>query len=260
MKNLIFLLCLLNSNLIAQSKTDTSKADYYFNKSFQYGLFSQEHQQFLDSAIFYNHSNPYYWQQKSMPLSKMKKYELAMTYLDSAVKYDKTLHWREYRAFIKCIFQKSYRAAIEDFQFVKLKNENGNVMDHTFNFHIGLCYLQLNQFDSAGKYIQKSIEFRLNKWQQAHHLEYFYLGLVYMEQTKMEQAINQFDLALKLYSQFPDVLYYKGKILKQQGKVEEAKNCFDKALESIKNGYTINEDNAIYEEYPYQIKNYWLEK
>jgi len=75
---------------------DTTKANFYFKKSFEFGLFSQSHQHYLDSAILFDHKKPYYWQQKSMPLFKQKKYELGMIYLDSAVKYDSTLHYLEY--------------------------------------------------------------------------------------------------------------------------------------------------------------------
>jgi tetratricopeptide (TPR) repeat protein len=242
------------------SQSDTAAANQYFKKSFDYPLFSQEHQRYLDTAILYDHTNPYYWQQKSMPLSKMKKYELAMTYLDSAVKYDMTTHWRAYRAFIKCIFQKSYRAAIPEFHFLKSTFEDGNVMDHTYNWHLGICYLQLNQLDSAAIYFKKSIDFRVKKWNQAHHLEHFYLGITYMELGDNGRAIEQFDLALKLYSQFSDVQYYKAKILLKLGKNNEAGILFDTALIHLKKGMSINEDNSYYEDYPYQIKQRWLER
>jgi len=72
-------------------------------------------QLYIDSALNIVPKASQLWQQKAMPLFKQKKYEIAMPFLDSAVKYDKTKHWLEYRAFIKCIFQKSYRAAIKDF-------------------------------------------------------------------------------------------------------------------------------------------------
>jgi tetratricopeptide (TPR) repeat protein len=258
MKRYILFFTILATNLFSQ--TDTAKANHYFRKSFDYEIFSQDHQRYLDTAIIFDHTNPYFWQQKSMPYSKMKKYELAMTYLDSAVKYDKTLHWLEYRAFIKCIFQKSYRAAIPEFQFVKLKNEDGNVMDHTFNWHIGLCFLQLNQLDSAEIYFKKSINYRLKQWGQAHHLEHFYLGITYMESGENHKAIEQFDIALKQYSSFSDVQYYKAKILMKQSMKNEAGLLLDTALVNLKKGMSINEDNSYYEEYPYQIKMRWLER
>ncbi len=244
----------------AQFKTDTAKANQYFEKSFQYYLFSQEHQRYLDTALMYNHTNAYYWQQKSMPLSKMKKYELAMSYLDSAVKYDTTFHWREYRAFIKCIFQKNYREAIQDFQYVKQKNENGNVMDHSFNFYIGLSYLQLNQFDSAEKYMHKSIDFWERSWKMGHYLEYMYLGIVYLEKNQFDRAHQYLDSAIKYYPQFSDAKYYKAMIYRKLKEREPFDRWISEAKLDLEKGFTINEDNAIYEEYPYQIKKYWFPK
>ncbi len=50
-----------------------------------------------------------------MPYFKARKYEIGMTYIDKAVKLDDK-RWQPYRAFIKCIFAKTYKAAIEDFE------------------------------------------------------------------------------------------------------------------------------------------------
>lgn len=193
-----------------------------------------------------------------MPLSKMKKYELAISFIDSAVKYDKTMHWREYRAFIKCIFQKNYTEAIKDFQYVKQFNENGNVMDHSFKFHIGLSYLQLNEFDSAEKYMLQSIDFWEKSWKMGHYLEYLYLGIVYYEKANYPSAIRYLDSAIKYYPQFSDAKFYKSRVLNLIGQKEASEKLLLEAKLDYDKGFTINEDNAIYEEYPYQIKKYWL--
>ena len=256
----LFTYIFISFSLFSQprSKEDSLKAESFFKRAMSSQLFSRDRQLLLDSALQILPSQPYYWQQKSMPLSKQKKYELAISYIDSAVKYDPTLHWREYRAFMKCIFQKSYRDAIYDFEFVKEKNEDGNVMDHTFNFYIGLCYLQLNQFEKATSYFQKSIQFRMNKWNMAHYLEYFYLGITYMELQQYDKAIINLDNAILGYRQFSDAKFYKANILNKLGRTAESKLLIEECLLDLKKGYTINEDNVIYEEYPYQIKKYWL--
>lgn len=83
-----------------------------------------------------------------MPLSKQGKYEIGMTYIDKAVIYDR-LRYQDYRAFIKCIFAKTYRVAIKDFEDYKDRFGDGYVMDHTYDFHIAPSYLQLNEFEKA---------------------------------------------------------------------------------------------------------------
>ena len=67
-----------------------------------------------------------------------------------------------------------------------------------------------------------------------------------------------FDRAIKAYPEFADALYYKGACLRSLGKQEEATKLIEAAKKYGKQGYTINEDNVIYERYPYQLRwQYW---
>lgn len=165
------------------SSSDSLKVMRYLEKSGEVSLFSVKRQLYLDSALSIVPWAAYIWQQKAMPLFKQKKYEIGMPHLDSAVKYDKSHHWLEYRAFIKCIFQKSYRAAIVDFNKAQKLVGNSVVMDHSYEFYKGLCYLQLNEIDSAEYLITKCIEeerkARGEEW--IHHLHWFYSGVINYE-------------------------------------------------------------------------------
>ncbi|NQX98107.1 MAG: tetratricopeptide repeat protein, partial [Flavobacteriales bacterium] len=157
---------------------------------------------------------------------------------------------------IKCIFAKTYRDAIKDFEDCKKRTGNNYVMDHSYDFYIALCYLQLNEFEEAEKILKKDIEsLRKTKggdW--VHHLDLFYYGISKFEQKKYEEAINIFDLALNKYPEFSDVQYYKAISLNLLGNKEQAKDLIKMAKTNAKNGYTINEDNVIYEKYPYQVR------
>lgn len=91
-----------------------------------------------------------------MPYFKRQKYEIGMKILDSAIQIEPA-ELIDYRAFMKCIFVKSYTSAIEDFLLSKkLKGEHGYIMDHSYDFYIGLCYLQLNQYSEAIENLQKA--------------------------------------------------------------------------------------------------------
>ena len=251
----LVLLALTNKS---QTHKDTTRINSYFRKAFKCELYSWQRQAYMDSILALDHTNAYAWQQKGMPLLKQKKYELAMPYNDSAVKYDAGYKWLEYRAYCKCIFQKSYRSALADFMNAEKRNPGGIVMDHSYDFFSGLCYLQLNKPDSAIFYIQRSIAPFVKRVGLAHPLESFYLGIAYMESRNYLQAIKQFDASLQAYGRFSDANYYKGKCLRYLGKNEDATSCFTKALADHRQGYTINEDNVIYEDHPYQVKDYWL--
>ncbi|MBI1836918.1 MAG: hypothetical protein HYR91_06595 [Flavobacteriia bacterium] len=237
---------------------DTLKIQHYLDKLNDIRLFSQDRQKYLDSILMEKSDIAYIWQQKAMPLFKQKKYELGLQYLDSAIKYDNTDHYFEYGAFIKCIFVKSHKEAIADFEELKTKHKIGFVMDHSYDFYIGLSYLQLNQFDKAEEYLQNSIHYSEEKWGSGHFVEYFYLGIIKMEQGNNKEAIVFFDKVLGFYKEFPDPKYYKAQLLELQNRNNEAIDLINQAISDFSKGYTINEDNAKYEEYPYQIKKDWL--
>ncbi len=121
----------------------------------KHGLYTRERQEALDKALEEHPTIAYFWQQKAMPLFKQGKHEVGMEYIDKAVQYDRR-NYQEYRAFIKCIFAKTYRAAIEDFEDCKQRFGNNYVMDHSYDFHIALSYLQLNEFEKAAEIFKKA--------------------------------------------------------------------------------------------------------
>ncbi|WP_189605315.1 tetratricopeptide repeat protein [Salinimicrobium marinum] len=229
--------------------------EYLHNCAAKQPLYSVERQECLDRGLAKDSTIAYLWQQKAMPLFKQRKYEVGMKYIDEAVKYNPE-RWQPYRAFIKCIFAKTYQEAIEDFQACIASYGNSYVMDHTYKFHIGLSYLQLNKFEAAQKIFEEDMEEQIAEWGEngLHHLDLFYYGISKYEQGKFEEAIEEFDKALKLYPKFSDVEYYKAISLYRLGREEEALLIMDSARENGLAGNTINEDNVIYESYPYQVR------
>ena len=236
------------------TKPDSLLLNRYLDSVRAVPVFSQRHQRYLDSALAIKPWKASWWQQKAMPLFKQKKYEAGMSYLDSAVKYD-AYSWIDYRAFMKCIFQKSYRESIRDFEAAKILIGAGEVMDHTYDFYIGLCYLQLDQFDSAEYYLVKTTDQQRKSmgshW--VHPLDLFYLGIVYYEKEQYSKAIETFDTCLNLYTHFSDAKFYKAMCFARSHRQEEAMAMWKDAADDHRLGYTINEDNTDYEAYPYQV-------
>lgn len=230
---------------------------YLINGAFQYSFLHPNYQNYLDSALVHYPNEAFLWQQKSMPLFKQKKYEFGMPYLDKAVKLDKE-RYLPYRAFIKCIFQKDYSGSIKDFQLAKEMDENGYVMDHTYNFYLGLNYLQLNELENAKKHIEESISYQTKQFgdDYVHFLDIFYLGIIEFEQQEYLKAIEFFDQVLTSYPNFSDAQYYKALCEFYRGKTEEAIELIKVAKSNFEDGYSMTEDNSIYEDYPYQIKKW----
>jgi tetratricopeptide (TPR) repeat protein len=229
--------------------------EHLYNCANKKYIFSRERQECLDAGLAKDPTIAYLWQQKAMPLFKQGKYEIGMEYIDKAVEIDPE-RWQPYRAFIKVIFAKTYRAGIADFKDLLEKYGNAYVMDHTYKFHIGLSYLQLNEFEKAEAIFAEDLQEQREQWGEdgEHHLDLFYYGISKYELGKCEEAIEIFNKALKIYPNFAEVQYYKAICLYKLEKPEEAMGLMESAQANGKAGNTINEDNVIYERYPYQVR------
>lgn len=241
---------------IKLSSEDSIQLKNYWDKAFQYGLYSTKHQQYLDSALQIKPDSAYLWQQKAMPLYKARKYSLGKPFLAKAVEHDST-RYLEYSAFMKCIFSKEYEESIGEFLKAKELFGDRYVMDHTYNFYLGLNYLQINQFEKAKEYLLKSMEQQFRDFpkdlphEACHYLDWFYIGIAEFELENYEEAIKCFDTSLMVYENFADAFYFKASCLQKLGKKDEAWELADKAFDYAEN--TINEDNVFYEVYPYQV-------
>jgi tetratricopeptide (TPR) repeat protein len=238
------------------NSADSLKIVGYWKEANFAGLYSEKRQKYLDSALLIKPDSAYFWQQKAMPLYKARKYSLGKPFLEKAVEHDPEKNL-EYSGFMKCIFSKEYEESIEDLFEAKERFGDGYVMDHTYNFYIGLNYLQLNKFEKAKEYLLKSKAQQLEDFpndppeEACHYLDWFYLGIVEYELDNFELAIAHFDNSLKVYDSFADAMYFKAICLRNSNQLEEGKRVFE--LATANNQNTINEDNVFYEVYPYQV-------
>lgn len=235
-------------------RQDSIVNKYLKNGAWKHIVFSKEWQQSIDSGLKIDNTIAYLWQQKAMPYFKCGKYEYGMVFLDSAVFYD-FKEYINYRAFIKCIFQKNYKSSLEDFTMSISKKCEDNIMDHTRHFYMGLCYLQLNDFSNSEKCFHISIDEQIKKYSSkwVSYLDKFYLAITLYELGKYTEAIELLDGILKNYEHFSDAKYYKALSLTYLGDKISAKKLLNEAYLDLKTGYTISEGNTKYEKYPYQI-------
>jgi tetratricopeptide (TPR) repeat protein len=157
----------------------------------------------------------------------------------------------EYRAFAKCIFQKNYRSALVDFMAVLKFDKKPTSIDHPYDYYIGLCYLQMNQFDSAENMLSRCIADEGAN--AASSQEWFYLGIVKMENKKYSKAIESFQKCLQLSDHFSDAQYYLSVCLVKYRRYNAAYNLVKLALANFRNGYTFEDSYSDFEYYPYQI-------
>lgn len=253
-----FLLALFFSSAHSQ-ETDNPKEEYIINTYLRNGawthdMFSQEYQQKIEEGLKLDSTVAYLWQQKAVPLFFQQKYQLAMKCLDKAAKF-KPDRWLDYRAFMKCIYARDYEGALKDFDLCIAKYGNRFVMDHSYETYRAICYLQMNQFEKSEKILTAETEkIKSEKGENwIHPLELFYLGIVKMEQKRNSEAIIDFERAILNYAQFSDAKYYRAVLLHHFGKTEEASKLIKEAQTDFQNGYTITDNSAMYERYPYQV-------
>jgi len=260
---ILFFLC----SLLAHSQTSTETPEekkarqqaiiqehvYDGADQINYRYFMKEYQDFLDAGLKKDSTIAYLYQQKAMPYYMVRKYSLGKKYLDKAVQYDEA-RWLPYRGFMKCIFSKDYEGAIEDLELCIEKYGNNYEMDHTYAFYLGLSYLMINEFEKASEIFKKDIENQIAERTEAHFLDWFYYGMSLYEQQKWEEAIQCFDNSLDVHDTFAEALLFKTLSKLRLGHPEkELQDMYSKAVENGKKGNTINETNASFEKYPYQI-------
>lgn len=232
---------------------------YLVNGAWQYHYLDTEWDKWINKGLEQDSTIAYLWQQKALPFWKQKKYELAISYLERASKYDRK-RWLARQGFLKCIFAKNYKDALSDLLAYQTEYGTTYVQDHPIEFYIGICYLQLNQFKKAQAILSKNICQQLEsgierEW--IHYLDYFYLGIAYFETHKYQLAIKEFDNALTLYPKFSDILFYKSICISRLNNVKFANILAKKGFNNYKEGYTFNEDSNLYENYPYQVTWQW---
>jgi tetratricopeptide (TPR) repeat protein len=241
------------TTLANKTKQDAIIKEHLENGAWKHMMFSKEWQDNIDAGLKKDSTVAYLWQQKAMPYFKLRKCEIGMPLIDKAVQYDRQ-RWQPYRAFIKCIFARNDKDAMVDFEDCKKRFGNNYEMDHTYNFYIGLCLLQLNKYPEAEK-IFKEYNDEMFKTRQnlEHPTALFYYGISVYEQQKWDEAVKIFDKTLSIYPNFSDVKFYKAMCLLNLKKSNEAQLLLEEGKKDGEKGYTINEDNTIYEKYPYQV-------
>ncbi len=247
-----------NADLTKKSKQDEIIEKYLKKGAWNHHYLSKEWNEWIDKGIKEDSTIAYLWQQKALPLWKQKKYHLAISYYNHAVALDRE-HWLSRLAFLKCIFAKDYESALIDFK--KYKREFGSTFeqDHSLEFYMGICYLQLNQFGDALQILKESIESQEaehgTKW--VHYLDRYYLALSYYELNNYKLAIEEFDKVLINYPNFSEAFYFKSLCLNYIGEKEKAKILMEIGKTNYQKGNTFNEDSNQYENYPYQLTWQW---
>ncbi|WP_428655277.1 tetratricopeptide repeat protein [Runella sp.] len=210
---------------------------------------------YLDSLIAICPTIARAYQQKALPYIKSGDFGRAFPLEDKAVEYD-PVRWIGYRAFLKCIFSKDYEGAIADFDLAQKIVPNSFVMDHSYCFYKGLCFLELKNFKKAERNLLEDIQIQTkgDTAKNVHYNTLLYCGIVYYEMKQYKKAEAYLKKCLSQFSQLPDAHFYLAMVYKVEGKVYKPHLEF--AKKAFEDGYKQNEDNEAYAYYPHQITLY----
>lgn len=197
------------------------------------------------------------WQMKGIPYIKNGEYAKAFAFNDRAVALDPQ-RYTSYRGFLKCIFTKDYEGAITDFKRAQALTPGGFEMDHSYMFYEGLCNLELGRYSNAEDDLKEDVRIqqRGDTSVVIHFNTLLYIGIVYYEMHRYRMAKEYLEKCLQQYGSLPEANYYLALNYECTGDRKSALNFLELAAQAIRQGYTMNEDNLYYANYPHQITLY----
>ena len=201
------------------------------------------------------------YQLKAVPAIKNGEYIKAYALDEKAAQLDSP-QFVSYLGFLKCIFTKDYTGAIMDFNRANRIIPGGAEMDHSFYFYLGLCYLELEKYPDADVHFTRDL-FSQNKGDSnvdIHFNSLLYKGITKLKLGQSDSAEIYLKKCLGIYEKLPEANYYLALIYQKRKETNLEKKYLEMARKSLLDGYSMNEDNLYYVNYPKQITLYEINK
>lgn len=233
----------------ARKQPDSLKAQYYYDKQKIYPQGTIQEQKYLDKSIQADPSFTPALVEKSVSFNKRALYATGFQYLDKAVNINPERHLG-YRGFVKLYMLRDYNGALCD--LLRLDSLTPYFRDYPWGEDIfkviGLCYLKLDDIDSAVKSFDKCINDVDEDW--IDNRAYLYRGIVDIKSKNYESSIQYFDAILKNNRKNSEAYYYKAKAFLALHNIKKARILRDSALFYFDKGHI---ETSPYYEVPYQV-------
>lgn len=190
---------------------------------------------------------------RSVPYNKTGEHAIGFAMLNKAVELEPKLNLG-YRAFVKLYMMHDYEGALQD--CLRLDSLTSyakpGVWGEDMDMVIGLCYLQLNDFQKARLRFTNSIK-KVTKesgkqWNSPR--AFLYLGITLMKEKAYTEAIQVFDEIIQLNPNFSEAYYYKAQCYSSQKDLKNNEATLEKFREVYKK---YGAEKNPYFELPYQI-------
>lgn len=152
----------------------------------------------------------------------------------------KPLKWAGFRGYLWLYFYRDYHRAIRDFDYSdELMGEVGYSQGQNHDYMRGICYYGLKDYSSAlvslQLYIDQVVSKEGEEWVDVY--AYLYKGLTLAKLEQWDEAMDEFNRALKYYPNLSDCFYHKARILTYGKDYEKALEVLDQAEFYFNQGY-----------------------
>ena len=232
----ILLLCILFSNCKKAEKIEQEADENTLltqRKSYYQG--SRYRQEYSDKLISIDSTNAEYYQGKSMAHTKIGDYHIAFPLLEKAYSLDKK-EIGYYYGWLLLYYYRDYERAIARLnEYDDLTpNEPDFCWGEHINFLKGLCYKQMKDYDNAINEFNTLINY------EGEHVDvygYVYRGISHLRLENYKMAIEDFDVAIKIYPNCSMAYFYKGLTYQKLGFPKLAKEAYFTAKDLLERGY-----------------------
>lgn len=191
---------------------------------------------FMEMALsHYKERNDELFHMLSVWNTKNGNYSLGIQYLDSAASYNKETYG--YYGWVSLYYYRDYQKALDYLEIYDSLTPNFSdfpVGESILNLK-GLAYMNLKEYDKAINEFNTYITNEKNKngenWVDA--TSPYYLGICYEKQGKTKEAIESYDLAIKIRPDYSEAFYHKAMLTSD---LEVKKQLLNTCLSNIKKG------------------------
>lgn len=224
--------------LSAQERIELSKERFKEHAMYYQG--SPENMEIIEGALEIDPNNAEAWRELSVPYLKRGYAHLWKPLFDKAVAID-PVAWQGWRGYLYLYFYRDYERALADFNATDTLTENFTdyPQGQSVDYMRGLCYLGLDDLDSAKiyftKYINEVIEESGEDWVDVY--AYLYRGLVYQKQNDLSNAMTDYKAGLAISPSLADLKYRMASIEHVAGNQTKAQKLVEQAIEHFNDGY-----------------------
>lgn len=197
---------------------------------------------------------------RSVPYNKVGEHSTGFAMLNKAVELA-PIHNLGYRAFVKLYMMHDYKGALRDcLQLDSLTSfAKPGVWGEEMDMVIGLCYLQINDYQNARVRLSNSIKTVKQEagkeWIAPR--AFLYLAITHMKEKAYTQAIQVLDELIQINPNFSEAYYYKARCCALQNNIKAAETILEKCKQVFAK---YGAEKNPYFELPYQIYPSMLSK